>query len=119
MYEPLYKRFRILEVGIFPRGAIQPEGPTGGVGQDHVVSIAEIARGQEWHEGAQLEADGKPLAMGRTVRHRCFRFRSANVERCFALVVGDDHLPMTGGNRVKGAGMLTVAAPNPFDEPRV
>src|SRR6478752_1137051 len=48
--KPLHEGFRILKVGIFPRGAVQPKRPAGSIGQGHVVSIAQFARAQQWHE---------------------------------------------------------------------
>jgi hypothetical protein len=119
MHEPFHEGFRILKIRVFPHGTIQPEGPARCVRQSHVVSIPEICGPEQWHESAESEADGKPLAMRRTVRRRRFRLRSPHRERGLAVVSCNDDFPVTGGDRVKLAGPLTATSPNPFDERRV
>src|SRR5262245_19295106 len=117
--EPGHERIRVLEIGVLPRGAIQPEGAAGSTRQIHVVSILQLAGRERRHVATQLEANAQPLTVRRTVRLRRCRFRPANRQEDLAFVSSDGHFDMTVGDGYEHACSVASAAPDPFDTWRV
>src|SRR4029450_4374166 len=73
LHKPGHEGLRVLEVGVFPRRAVEPERPTRCVRKRYILSIAEKARGELRHERAELEADAQPLAFCGTIGRRGLR----------------------------------------------
>jgi len=117
--EPGDQRFRVLEAGIFPGAALEPERPARYAGEVYIPSIGERRRRVEGEEGAQREADAEPLAARGAVNGRGPGLRPAERHNGRSPVAGDDHLAVTRGYGQEAARTLAVAAPDPLDQRRI
>src|SRR5439155_18578782 len=112
----LHECLSILEVGIFPRRAIQPETATRRVRQRHIFSVDELTRCELWHERAHLEPDAKPIALRGAVDRPGFRLRAAQGEESLAPVSRHSDLKMARRDREKHRRAIAVTTPYPIND---
>jgi hypothetical protein len=71
---------------------------------------------KSWHEGADLESDGDPLSLCRTVKSSRCRLWFTECEKAFPFQSCKGYLEIVGSNRKESVCTLAAATPDPFNE---